>query len=102
MGRLQGKTAVVLGASGVDNMGQCIARRSLAEGARGLGSGRTEDVPRDFADAPGCEWASWAGADAASINALADTPAGRLGGIHIVVYPPDWPYLQPFPAKHHT
>ena len=33
MGRLAGKRAVILGASSLDNMGQHIARRFMAEGA---------------------------------------------------------------------
>ena len=34
MGRLDDKVAVILGAAGTDNMGQVIARRFAAEGAR--------------------------------------------------------------------
>ena len=34
MNRLKGKTAIVLGASRPNNMGQAIARGFLAEGAR--------------------------------------------------------------------
>ena len=101
MGRLQGKTAVVLGASGVDNMGQCIARRFLAEGARVLVSGRKEDVLRDFADAHGCEWASCDLTDEASVNALADTSAGRLGGIDIALNATGWGLLKPFLDNSH-
>lgn len=33
-GRVEGKHALVLGAAGRDNMGQTIARRFAAEGAR--------------------------------------------------------------------
>jgi NAD(P)-dependent dehydrogenase (short-subunit alcohol dehydrogenase family) len=40
MGQLQGKIAVVLGAAGKDNMGQVIARRFVAEGARVVVAGR--------------------------------------------------------------
>lgn len=43
MGRLDGKTAVVLGAAGAGNMGQVIARRFAAEGARVLVAGRSAE-----------------------------------------------------------
>ncbi len=49
MKRLEGKRAVVLGASSPDNMGQHIARRLMDEGASVLVSGRKEDVLADFA-----------------------------------------------------
>ena len=44
MARLTGRTALVLGASSPGNMGQHIARRLMAEGARVLVSGRKADV----------------------------------------------------------
>jgi short-subunit dehydrogenase len=40
MGRLNGKVAVVLGAAGAGNMGQVMARRFAAEGARVVVAGR--------------------------------------------------------------
>lgn len=43
MGRLAGRTAVVLGAAGRDNMGQVIARRFAAEGAKVVIGGRHEE-----------------------------------------------------------
>ena len=49
MGRLDGKVAVVLGAAGKDNMGQVIARRFAAEGARVMVAGRHEAPLRDLA-----------------------------------------------------
>ena len=49
MGRLAGKVAVVLGAAGKDNMGQVIARRFAAEGARVMVSGRHEALLRELA-----------------------------------------------------
>lgn len=42
MARLDGKVAVILGAAGKDNMGQVMARRFAAEGARVLVAGRHE------------------------------------------------------------
>src|SRR5688572_30665648 len=49
MNRLTGKTAVVLGAAGRDNMGQTIARRFAIEGARVVVGGRHEPVLRELA-----------------------------------------------------
>ena len=43
MKRLEGKTAVILGAAAKDNMGQVIARRFAAEGANVMVCGRHED-----------------------------------------------------------
>ena len=40
MGRINGKVAVILGAAGEGNMGQTIARRFAAEGARVVVAGR--------------------------------------------------------------
>lgn len=96
MGQLAGKTAVVLGASSVDNMGQHIARRFLAEGAKVLVSGRKESVLADFAAATGCEWAACDLTDEASIAALAETADARLGGIDIAVNATGWGLLKPF------
>lgn len=49
MKRLENKVAVVLGASGKDNMGQAIARRFAEEGARVVVAGRNEQALREFA-----------------------------------------------------
>lgn len=43
MSRLQGKTALIVGATRAGNMGQSIARRFLDEGASGRARG-VEDV----------------------------------------------------------
>ncbi|MCY1277670.1 4-formylbenzenesulfonate dehydrogenase TsaC1/TsaC2 [compost metagenome] len=50
MNRLQDKVALILGAGGRDNMGQEIARRFAAEGARVVVSGRNESELRRLAD----------------------------------------------------
>ena len=49
MNRLQGKVAVVLGAAGLDNMGQVIARRFAQEGAHLVVAGRNESALRQLA-----------------------------------------------------
>lgn len=96
MGRLQGKTAVVLGASSAGNMGQHIARRFLAEGARVLVSGRTAEPLEAFAAETGCEQATCDLTDIASVDALAATAQERLGGIDIAVNATGWGLLKPF------
>ncbi len=96
MGRLQGKRAVILGASSVDNMGQHIARRFLAEGASVLVSGRKEAVLEDFATQSGCQWHPCDLTDEQSVDALAETAAAKLGGIDIAVNATGWGLLTPF------
>lgn len=96
MGRLQGKRAVILGASSVDNMGQHIARRFLAEGARVLVSGRKEAVLADFAARNGCEWATCDLTDEESVEGLAEAAAAKLGGIDIALNATGWGLLKPF------
>jgi 2-hydroxycyclohexanecarboxyl-CoA dehydrogenase len=56
MGRLDGKVALVMGATRAGNMGQAIARRFLQEGARVVVSGRTAAGLQAFADETGCRW----------------------------------------------
>lgn len=96
MGQLAGKTAVVLGASSPDNMGQHIARRFLAEGARVLVAGRKAEVLDSFANRTDCAWAACDLTDEASVSALADTAAAELGGIDIAVNATGWGLLKPF------
>ena len=96
MGRLQGKTAVILGASSPGNMGQHIARRFIAEGARVLVSGRKADVLAAFAAETGCAFATCDLTDEASVTALADTAAAQLGGIDIALNATGWGLLKPF------
>lgn len=96
MGRLAGKTAVILGASSPENMGQHIARRFLAEGATVLVSGRKASVLKDFAAATGCAWTACDLTDEASVNALADEAMRQLGGIDIAINATGWGLLKPF------
>ena len=94
--RLQGKRALVLGASSEGNMGQVIARRFLDEGAKVLVSGRKGSVLEAFAHANGCQWASCDLTDVAEVNALAEATATKLGGIDIAVNATGWGLLKPF------
>ncbi len=49
MSRISGKVAVILGAAGEGNMGQTIARRFAAEGARVIVAGRNERPLQELA-----------------------------------------------------
>lgn len=96
MGRLEGKRAVILGASSPDNMGQHIARRFMAEGASVLVSGRKGEVLEAFAGETGCAWTPCDLTDEASVNALAEAAVGELGGIDVAINATGWGLLKPF------
>jgi 2-hydroxycyclohexanecarboxyl-CoA dehydrogenase len=96
MGRLQGKKAVILGASSTDNMGQHIARRFMLEGAHVLVSGRKSDILEAFAKETGCDWLACDLTDEANVNALADTAVEKMGGIDIGINATGWGLLKPF------
>jgi len=96
MGRLDGKRALVLGASSKDNMGQVMARRFLAEGASVMVSGRKQDVLDEFAAETGCKAHSCDLTDEASVNALLDAAAEQLGGVDIAINATGWGLLTPF------
>jgi 2-hydroxycyclohexanecarboxyl-CoA dehydrogenase len=96
MGRLEGKAAVILGASSHGNMGQHIAQRFIAEGANVLVSGRKADVLEAFAAETGCQWAACDLTDEASVNALAEAASEKLGGIDIAINATGWGLLKPF------
>lgn len=95
-GRLEGKKAIVLGASSEGNMGQVIAQRLIDEGAEVLVAGRKEAVLKAFADKTGCHWTSCDITDEASVNALADTAVATMGGIDIAINSTGWGLLKPF------
>lgn len=96
MARLQGKRAVILGASSPDNMGQHIAKRFMDEGARVLVSGRKENVLADFAAKHGCEWSACDLTEQRSVDRFADVAADKLGGIDIAINATGWGLLKPF------
>lgn len=95
-GRLEGKKAIVLGASSEGNMGQVIAERLMAEGARVLVAGRKEAVLEAFAARTDCAWTTCDITDEASVNALADAAMAKLGGIDIAINATGWGLLKPF------
>lgn len=96
MGRLEGKRAVVLGASSAGNMGQHIARRFLDEGAQVLVAGRKQDVLAEFAKGHACSWAPCDITSAQSLAAMADAAVAAMGGVDIAVNATGWGLLKPF------
>lgn len=96
MGRLAGKAAVVLGASSADNMGQHIARRFLAEGARVMVAGRKQGPLADFAHAAGCAFQTCDITSEADLAALAEGAAAQFGAIDVAVNATGWGLLKPF------
>jgi len=96
MPTLQDKVAIVLGAAGRDNMGQAIAERFAAEGARVIVAGRDEAELARFAAtidgrAARCDITSKA--DVQALAALARDWGGRLD---IAVNATGWGLLKPF------
>lgn len=96
MGQLDGKTALIIGASSADNMGQHIARRFLKEGARVLVSGRKVEPLDAFASETGCCFAPADITDDESVNALVKKANRELGGIDVAVNATGWGLLTPF------
>lgn len=96
MGRLAGKRALIVGAAGRGNMGQAIARRFAAEGARVAVAGRHRDVLEELAGEIGGLAVDCDFADGASIRAMVGMAAEGLGGIDIAVNATGWGLLKPF------
>lgn len=96
MGRLAGKTALVVGAAGVGNMGQAIARRLAEEGARVAVAGRSMEVLQALAAEIGGVAVACDFSRRDSIFAMVAQANGSLGGIDIAVNATGWGLLKPF------
>ncbi|WP_380876222.1 short-chain dehydrogenase [Sphingomonas sp. DBB INV C78] len=96
MGRLQGKRALVVGAAGRDNMGQVIARRFAAEGAKVAVAGRHRDVLETLAAEIGGVAVEGDMGERASIDAMVAAADAGLGGLDIAVNATGWGLLKPF------
>lgn len=96
MVRLAGKRALVVGAAGVGNMGQAIARRLAAEGAMVAVAGRSMDVLEALATEIGGVALSCDFSDRASIFAMVAACQAQLGGLDIAVNATGWGLLKPF------
>lgn len=93
---LAGKTAVVIGAAGQDNMGQAIARRFASEGARVVVAGRHQEELERFAAEIGgaakvCDITSKSG-----VTTLAAFAKSWGGHIDIAVNASGWGLLKPY------
>ena len=96
MGRLDGKCAVVLGAASRDNMGQVIARRFTAEGAKVLVAGRHLDELERLAAEIGGHAAYCDITRLPDLEALGQAAAAAMGSVSIAVNATGWGLLKPF------
>jgi 2-hydroxycyclohexanecarboxyl-CoA dehydrogenase len=94
MANLSGKVAVVLGAAGADNMGQCIARALAKAGAMVVVSGRKEDTLKACAGAIGGDWALCDISSKQDVEALAQTIVERHGKVDIAINATGWGLLK--------
>lgn len=96
MQRLKDKVAVVVGAAGRGNMGQVIARRFAAEGARVVVAGRDAEALKELAAEIGGEACVADMGSEADLAALASTAVERFGGLDIALNATGWGLLKPF------
>src|SRR3546814_11626714 len=96
MGMLQDKVAVIIGAAGRDNMGQVIACRFAAEGARVVVAGRDEAALAELAEEIGGLAVRCDITDEGDLAALADAAVARFGHLDIALNATGWGLLQPF------
>jgi 2-hydroxycyclohexanecarboxyl-CoA dehydrogenase len=94
--RLEGKVAIVLGAAAPGNMGQAIARRFAAEGAKLVVAGRHEAVLEALAAELGgsCRYCDIT--SKSDLGALAATAKQLFGRLDIAVNATGWGLLKPF------
>jgi NAD(P)-dependent dehydrogenase (short-subunit alcohol dehydrogenase family) len=90
MGRLEGKSAVILGAAGRDNMGQTMARRFAEEGARVFLAGRKEPELREAAQRLGVRYGLCDITSKAQLEALAAAAVDAYGRVDIAVNCTGW------------
>lgn len=96
MKRLDGKAALIVGAAGTNNMGQVIARRLAAEGAKVAVAGRNMANLQALANeingiALDCDFTRHD-----SIFTMVEQAAQTLGGLNIAVNATGWGLLKPF------
>jgi NAD(P)-dependent dehydrogenase (short-subunit alcohol dehydrogenase family) len=96
MGCLNGKVALILGAAGKDNMGQVIARRFAAEGARVMVAGRKAGPLTALAAEIGGAWALCDITQKADVDALVDQTVKQFGRVDIGINATGWGLLKPF------
>ena len=94
MTNLTGKIAVVLGAGGADNMGQAIARKLAAAGAKVVVTGRREAPLKALASAISGDWELCDIARKTDVEALVGKVVQRHGKIDIGVNATGWGLLK--------
>lgn len=90
MSRLTGKTAVVLGAAGRDNMGQVIARRFARAGARVMVAGRHEEPLLELASEIGGRHTLCDITSKSEVEALAASAVEYGGRVDVAVNCTGW------------
>jgi NAD(P)-dependent dehydrogenase (short-subunit alcohol dehydrogenase family) len=90
MQRLTGKVAVVLGAAGAGNMGQVIARRLAAEGARVIVAGRHRPALETLAEEISGDAFECDITQSAATTALAAFAVDRFGKLDVAVNCTGW------------
>ncbi len=88
--RLQNKVAVILGAAGRNNMGQVIARRFAAEGARVVVAGRNEQELAALASELAGEHFACDVTRKVDVEALVEAAVRRCGRIDVAVNCTGW------------
>jgi NAD(P)-dependent dehydrogenase (short-subunit alcohol dehydrogenase family) len=96
MSKLEGKVALVLGAAGTGNMGQGIARRLTAEGAKVVVTGRHEATLRELAAEIGGAYALCDITSKAEVDAAADMAVAKFGKLDIGVNATGWGLMKSF------
>ena len=91
---LSGKVAVVMGAATPNNMGQTIARKLAAAGAKVIASGRNEAPLKALAEEIGGDFILCDITKKADVEALASDSVARHGHIDIAVNASGWGLLK--------
>src|SRR3546814_11354968 len=100
MGMVQDKVAVIIGAAGRDNMGQVIARRFAAEGARVVVAGRDEAALAELAEEIGGLAVRFDITDEGDLAALADAAVPRFAHLDIAPTATAWGLPPPLLQNH--
>ena len=95
MGRFDGKVVSIVGAASKDNMGQVMARRFAAEGAKVVVSGRNEERLRALAEEINGDWVVCDFSKKASIDAMIDTIVERHSRVDVAINATGWGLLVP-------
>lgn len=96
MNALRGKTAIILGASNKDNMGQVIAKRFLEEGANVVVGGRKAEELDRFSQEVGCVFRACDITKEEDLEQITKLAVKRYGGLDIGINATGWGFLKPF------